>query len=97
MSGSKPERLGKLVAEVVELAGLSRPMLVAELGQAWRQVAGEEVAARTVVTGFRAGTLHIQVDSPARRWELESFHRAGLLEGLREKLPRLYVKDLRFH
>jgi hypothetical protein len=94
---SKPERLGKLVAEVVELAGLSRPMLLAELDRAWREVAGEQAGAGTVVKGFRAGTLHVQVDSPARRWELESFHRPRLLEGLREKLPRLYLKELRFH
>lgn len=97
MPTARPERLGKVVAEFVQLAGLSRPMLLAQVSRAWREVAGEEVGCHTRIKGFRAGTLHIQVDSPARRWELQSFQRPVLLEALREKLPKLYLKNLRFY
>ncbi len=91
------QRLGKTIPEVLELAELSRPMLLGKLSEAWKQVVGAETGARTKVQGFRHGCLHILVDSAARRWELENFHAGGLLEALREKLPKLYVKQLRFH
>jgi len=68
----------------------------AELESAWRQAAGDGVAAQTRVVGLRKGHLWVEVASAPLRAELAGFRKWELLRGLRQRYTRRHIADLRF-
>jgi len=69
----------------------ARPLALAGLREAWKRAAGERIAERTRVAGWRDGTLTVEVPSASQRYELEAFHAATLLSALGQDstIPRV--------
>ena len=57
--------------------------------------AGEEIAAHTRVRSLRAGVLTVEVDSPALCHRLSSFEKERLLLGIKERVRKAPVCELR--
>jgi Dna[CI] antecedent DciA-like protein len=64
-----PEGIRDLVAKAVGPLGLEEVVAASRLFQAWEEIVGPEVAARSQPVSLRAGVLRIQTDSPA--WAAE--------------------------
>jgi hypothetical protein len=64
--------------------------------EAWRQAAGDELAAETRPSGLRKGILTIEVRSAALLHELEGFRRDELLDRFLSAAPAGRVTGLRF-
>ena len=93
--GSGPEPIADILARVLRETGLDRRRQ-SDLVDAWVDVAGPAVAARTRIGTFRKGVLVIEVDSSALKQELSLFQREELLAALRERMKGTFVEDLRF-
>ena len=94
--GGPAERVGKILERVLKEHGLSRPKEQVEIDLAWRDVAGPEVAAETVVLGLRKGVLTIEVASAPLLSELTTYQREELLMALRTRWKGTYLQDIRF-
>ena len=94
--GGPAERVGDILKRVLKDAGLDRPEKHGEIAEAWRDVAGPDVAAETVVLSFRKGVLTIQVSSAPLLSELTTYQREELLAGMRVRLAGTFVDQLRF-
>lgn len=94
--GGEPERLGEILARVIEDTRLFSRREQEDLVGAWRDVAGPDIAVHTTVRTFKAGVLTVAVDSAPLLQELTVFMREELLRGLRERLGGIHVEDLRF-
>jgi len=94
--GGPAERVGDILKRVLKDAGLDRPEQHGEIAEAWRDVAGPDVAAETVVLSFRKGVLTIQVSSAPLLSELTTYQREELLAGLRVRLAGTFIDQLRF-
>jgi predicted nucleic acid-binding Zn ribbon protein len=91
-----PEQIGEILARVLKETGLLDRKKQDELQDAWRDVAGPQVAGHTSIYSLRSGVLTIGVHSAPLLQELEVFQREELLGALRERLRRPQVEDLRF-
>jgi len=67
-----------------------------ELFKAWHEVVGSEAAKHAKVEAFRGGVLFIRVDGAVWLHELKCFRKAGLLAGLRQRMSKVYVRDIQF-
>jgi len=94
--GGPAERVGDILKRVLREAGLDRPQQHAEIAQAWRDVAGPDVATETAVQSFRKGVLTILVNSAPLLSELTTYQREELLAALRTRLAGVFVDELRF-
>jgi len=94
--GGEPERLGEILARVLEESKLFSRREQEDLVEAWRDVAGPDVAVHTTVRTFKRGVLTVSVDSAPLLQELTIYMRDELLLGLRERLGGLHVEELRF-
>ncbi len=91
-----PEKLGEILERVLRDRGLFDAGRRREIAAAWEEVAGPLVSAGTRVASLRGGVLVVEVLSSALRQELETFRKEELLDGIRERFAREYVRDLRF-
>jgi predicted nucleic acid-binding Zn ribbon protein len=66
------------------------------LVEAWRQVVGEAVAARTRIVGYRRGRVTVEVDTAALMHELSGFQRSAILAELQRTPGGEDAADLRF-
>jgi predicted nucleic acid-binding Zn ribbon protein len=76
------ERLGDILASLMQRRMYARPLAMSGLREAWTRAAGERLAARTRVVVLRNGVLTVEVASSAQRYELEAFHGPQLLAAL---------------
>jgi hypothetical protein len=76
------ERIGDVIAGLMQRRGYARPLALAGYSEAWLRAAGKRLAERSRVAGFRDGALTIEVSSAAQRYELEAFHARQLLSAL---------------
>lgn len=87
--------MGGAVSRFLAAAADPRALDASRVLTAWAEVAGEQVASRTLGGRFRDGTLHVQVDSHAWADELrlmgETFRRL-----LNERLGKETVRAIRF-
>ena len=90
------DRLGDVVAGLLQKRSSGRPLALAAWREAWERAAGPRLAARSRVAGYREGTLTIEVPSSAQRYELESFHGSELLARLRQDAAAGVVRKLVF-
>ena len=89
-------RLGRALEAWLGEAGLLSGSARTELERAWQGAAGEGRAAQTRLVGLRQQRLWVEVVSAPLRAELETFRKAELLEGLRERYTRRHISDIRF-
>mgnify|MGYP003572907581 CR=1 FL=1 len=94
--GGRAERVGDILKRVLRDAGLDRPEQYGEIAQAWRDVAGPDVASETSVQSIRKGVLTIVVTSAPLMSELTTFQRDELLMALRARLTGTFVHELKF-
>lgn len=90
-----PQRLGEALSELVALKGLVRNGASEQLSKAWHQVAGERIGAETRVVGVRNRSLEIEVGNAALLYELDSFHKSGLLKAMKQQRG-LSISGLKF-
>ena len=90
------EPLAEVVGRVMGKVSGKRVRVEEQVASAWRQVVSDEVAAQTRPAGLRGGVLTVEVDNSVLLHELAGFHKAVLLDALRELVHRVYVQDLRF-
>ncbi len=67
----------------------------ADLIEAWREVAGDQLASQTEVRGIRVGVLTIAVGAPPLCQELAAFRRQALTEAMASRTSGR-VKEIRF-
>ena len=85
-----------MLSELIALKGLARVQGTQQLQQAWRSVAGSEIANNSAVIGLSRGVLQIGVSNTGLLSELASFHKQTLLENLQQQQPQLKIKELKF-
>jgi len=90
------DRLGDVITGLLQKRGYGKPLALQAWRDAWLRAAGERLAARSRVAGWRDGTLTIEVPSSAQRYELEAFHATDLLARLRQDASVGPVKKLVF-
>ena len=91
-----PQRLGDVLSELVALKGLAHSGAAEQLQEAWQKTAGDTISKATRVVGIRNRVLEIEVGSASLLYELDSFHKASLLQALRGHQPPLDVNGIKF-
>ncbi len=91
-----PQPLSVALAELIALRGFARVGSDDELRSAWKRVAGEELATQTRPLQLTRGVLTIAVSSAPLLNELVSFSSADLLARLKQQVPHLNLKSLKF-
>jgi predicted nucleic acid-binding Zn ribbon protein len=91
-----PEPLSEILSRLFTARGWGRRQDRIQLEQAWKEVAGVNVVAHTRIGALRRGVLEVTVDNAVLLQELAHFHKRGLLERLRGRLPGTPFTDLRF-
>ena len=91
-----PQPLSVALAELIALRGFARVRSDDELRSAWKRVAGDELAAQARPLQLTKGVLTIAVSSAPLLNELAAFQSADLLQRLKQKVPHLNVKSLKF-
>lgn len=87
-------RAADLVARVIEAAGAAEGIEEQRLKEAWRQLAGDAVAAHCEPVALRRGVVELRALQPAMRFHLEQM-KPVLLERLRRELGDR-VRGVRF-
>ncbi len=93
---SEPEPLNKLVSAV--LKGIRGPGTgpLARVRRVWPDLVGAAIAARTRVALVEGGRIRVEVASAAVKHDLSTFRHAEVLAGLRERLPDLRIREVRY-
>ena len=95
--GKPIHTLREAIAAFFEVSGLGRQALADQVARAWCEVVGPDTAKHTrLARHIRRGMLHVEVDSSSLLAELSGFRKAEILEGLRERVKRSYIEDIRF-
>ncbi len=89
-------KLSDVLSKVIAMRGIGRIRGDQQLAQAWKSVAGPEIADGSRPTTLRNGLLLVVVSSSALLSELVSFHKANILARLKADHPNLKVRDLKF-
>lgn len=66
------------------------------LSGAWREVVGDEIAARTKIVSYQHGRLRVEVDSSILLQELSGFMEHTILGELQQKSGGKDVAEIRF-
>lgn len=90
------KKLGDVLSQVIAMRGIGRIRGDRQLADAWKSVAGPDVAAGSRPTILRNGVLQILVTSSTLLGELVSFHKSTILARLKAEHPDLKVRDLKF-
>ena len=64
--------------------------------KAWREVVGEAFAERARPTALSNGILSVEVTSSAVKYELATFKAEAVLEGLKKRLPGVFIRTIRY-
>ncbi len=94
MTGS-PKPIGNILAQLMARRGYARVESAGLSAEAWRQAAGEQLAALSRPGQVRRGVLEVLVTSSTLVQEL-GFQKQQLLKRLHELLPDEKIGDLRF-
>ena len=94
--GGEPEKLGNLIKPVLKELRIVGRRVGKALHEAWIEVAGSALAARTRLHSFKAGILIVEVDSSPLLHELQNFQGAELLARMRERVSKPHISALRF-
>src|SRR5687767_4935424 len=83
--------ISKLIASVAADASRSHKRM-GELIRLWEELVPDWLAAQTSLTSFRAGVLHVSVESSSAMFELDRLLRSGLFDQLREQFRGTLVR-----
>jgi hypothetical protein len=92
---SEPQRLANALSELITLRGLANSRGRTELQDVWAEVA-REWGRHTRALELKRGVLHVGVSNAPLRSELESYHKANLLNAIQEQFPTSRIRDLKF-
>ena len=92
---AKPQPIANVLAELMARRGYARLQSGSNCADAWREAAGEQLAACSRAGQIKRGVLEVIVTSSILMQEM-SFQKAGLLAKLTELLPDEKIRDLRF-
>lgn len=85
------------IQSFLQQSGLSRLAVQDQLGRAWTEALGPQIASHTRISRtIRRGVLNVEVDSSALLAELSGFRKPEILAVLRERFKREYIEDIRF-
>ena len=90
-----PRPIGEIVRALVRRKRFRQKGRYSGLTEAWRELAGQGVAARTRIRSFEEGRLVIEVETPALLHELNGFMKEHLLQGLQAMSAGRDVAELR--
>jgi hypothetical protein len=93
---SGPVHVSRALTELIALRGFARSQTDAQLQALWDQAAGPQIAAHTKVGELNRGTLQVLVGNPALMAELNGFHKANILQTLKQRGPEYKIKQLKF-
>ena len=89
--------LGEALEMFMKSSGLANAATSDQIGRAWLEILGPETARHTRLSRtIKKGVLQVEVDSPSLLGELSGFRRAEILQGLRERVKRRFIEDIRF-
>ena len=92
---SGPQRIDRVLTGLLARRGYAQQQWAVEVGSAWRDAAGAELAAMTRPGRLRGGVLEIIVQNSSVLQEL-MFEKASLLEKLVRNFPDQPIRDVRF-
>jgi predicted nucleic acid-binding Zn ribbon protein len=91
----QPEKIGKVLAELMARRGFARIQSTETLEAAWRQAAGPLAAAYTRAGKICRGTLEVVVANSTLVQEL-GYQKRDILSALQQLLPDENIHNLRF-
>jgi predicted nucleic acid-binding Zn ribbon protein len=92
MTSGKPQPIGDVLAQLMARRGYARVQSGNDCGEAWRQAAGEAIAARSRAMHVRGGVLEVLVSHSTLVQEL-GYQKPALLARLAELLPDARIHD----
>ena len=98
MAGKKdrgPEKVGEVLGEVLEKAGLKRTVLRAEVADQWEERVGEAIGKVTRARGLRKSALVVEVRSSAWLMEL-NLMKPEILRRLNEGRDEALIETIVF-
>lgn len=95
MSGNSPQRLGKVLQEVIDTLGVRGGIDKARTIEAWAMLVGPDVNAVTRRVWVEGRILCVQLTSSARRHQLH-MQRSELRRKLNSELGEPLVEEIRF-
>ncbi|HID78103.1 MAG TPA: DUF721 domain-containing protein [Planctomycetaceae bacterium] len=90
-----PERIDRILAELMARSGYGRVQAAATWEAAWREVVGRELAGQTRVGRLRRGRLDVIVVNSTLLQEM-AFRKAELVKALQRRLPDEGLREIRF-
>jgi len=93
--GGKPTRLGEVLGQVLEHAGVADQVRRMEVLDLWPDVVGERIAAVTRARGVSDATLFVEVRTSAWMMELDMMKRQ-ILERVNERLDDVPLERIVF-
>ncbi|MDR0522541.1 MAG: DUF721 domain-containing protein [Planctomycetaceae bacterium] len=94
-SGTGIVKIGDIVPQLIARYGLHQRRNAEEIEEAWKEIAGEEYAAMTKITGLFRGTLTIAVPHNAFVQEL-SFRQNEFVGFLASRIRTEKITKIRF-
>jgi predicted nucleic acid-binding Zn ribbon protein len=94
MPSGQPQRIAEVLSDLLARRGYARVQSGDACAVAWRQAAGEVVAACTRATQVRRGVLEVLVDSSMMVQEI-GFQKPALIKRLADLLPDENIRDLK--
>ena len=94
MTSGNPKRIGDVLAELMARRGYARVRSGGACGDAWREAAGQSVAACSRATLVRRGVLEVWVSHSTMVQEI-GYQKQALLKRLAELLPDENIRDLK--
>lgn len=91
-----PENLADVLGKLFTSRGWGKKGDRTRLEAAWAAAAGPQIAAQTRVLKINRQVLEIEVKTAVLLQELAQFGKRPLLAAVREQLPGVTVKDLKF-
>ena len=85
--------LKELVNKMLRAYGLGDRLDEISLLKSWEQVCGKMISKHTKNIYFKAGTLHVEIDSAPLRQEL-TYAKSKLIERLNEAAGKNMVKEI---
>lgn len=90
-----PQKLGDLLASLVNRLGIRAELDEADVIEAWAVLAGPDVNAVTDAAWLRGKKLFVKITSPGRRQDLH-LDRSNLRDRLNERLGEECVEEIVF-
>lgn len=95
MRPGKPQPIGDVLAELLARRGYARVQSGTACADAWREAAGEALAAHSRATQVRRGVLDVTVRHSTLVQEI-GYQKRAILARLGELLPDEKIRDLKF-